>query len=604
MSNQYGGEINEKFRDDVRAMLKIPEQEHHKIYTALENLKKKYNDQKIVDEIFSESKEVKDKIHKASIKIKDKIMKKHPYATSIELIDKIKGYSKKYEFDDYEIKMIIDLVLYEKQTPLHGQQYPYTPLSKALGYVPQNYSYSTGTMTVEGPQVESLNAILTINRDFKELHSQVTLQSLVYESVDMAAVVGQVNYENINIYSYIHPVIVALFLPKIRLLEERMILASIAKIIANRKEGLPIQMQPEVELYDDICRDPVASQCTTSHDEPFTDLLNRCNVQTQLWNAVLHLRQGKYYVPGMNTFLSTLDRCKNNLYDAPEFTYVKDIGSIMQKLFGCFSLRPILVSTESVPTLISNNMVISNPTTSFSAPVLTTVPMIIVKLPLNNMYNSIAQKVDLKDSLISQQTYSNGHFIEKRVQKVFYCREVLVFYVPRKNLSSERYKFAQQYTITTLPVSTTALEKLNDTSVIVNKTITIGNDMFCLRSVVVVETKTSKLLNDEPIIVGCGALIIPPNEEGKSTNAFSPDISIPGTPPNPDCNSVLYYSPLGLFEDKTKHVAGTVTPIGLIPYAKSFQDTLSCIEYASTNGTVFIYNADRKDNIKCFGLNM
>ena len=52
MSNQYGGEINEKFRDDVRAMLKIPEQEHHKIYTALENLKKKYNDQKIVDEIF------------------------------------------------------------------------------------------------------------------------------------------------------------------------------------------------------------------------------------------------------------------------------------------------------------------------------------------------------------------------------------------------------------------------------------------------------------------------------------------------------------------------------------------------------------------------
>ena len=122
--------------------------------------------------------------------------------------------------------------------------------------------------------------------------------------------------------------------------------------------------------------------------------------------------------------------------------------------------------------------------------------------------------------------------------------------------------------------------------------------MFCLRSVVVVETKTSKLLNDEPIIVGCGALIIPPNAEGQSTNAFSPDSA------NPDCNSVLYYSPLGLFEDKAKHVAGTVTPIGLIPYAKSFQDTLSCIEYASTNGTVFIYNADRKDNIKCFGLNM
>jgi hypothetical protein len=597
MSNQYGGEISDKFRDDVRIMLKIPEQEHHKIYTALENLRKKYNDQKIVDEIFSEYKEVKDKIHKASIKIKDKIMKKHPYATSIELIDKIKRYSKKYGFDDYEVKMITDLVLYEKNTPLHGQQYPYTPLSKALGYVPQTYSYSTGTMTVEGPQVESLNAILTINRDFKELHSQVHLQSLVYESVDINAIVGSVSIDNINIYSYIDPVIAALFLPKIRILDERIILASIAKIIANRKEGLPIGSQPEMELYDDICRDPVASQCTTSHDEPFTDLLNRCNVQTSLWNAILHLRQGKYYVPGMNNFLFTLDRCKNNSYDAPEFTYVKDIGNIVQKLFGCFSLRPIYVTTESIPTLVSNNMLMtSNPTTSFNAPIVTTVPMIIVKLPLNNIYNSITQKVDLKDSLVSQQTYSNGHFLEKKIQKVSYCREILVFYVPRKNLSSQTYKYSQQFTIATLPVSTTSLEKLNDTSVIVHKSIPIGNDVFCLRSIVVVETKTSQLLNNEPIIVGSGALIIPPYKNDDSMRSFTTE--------DGECKAVLYYSPLGLFENKNTHQYGKVSPIGLIPYSSTYKDTISCIQYASTNGTVFVYHADRKEQLRNFGLNM
>lgn len=596
MSNQYGGEISDKFKEDVRAMLKIPQHEHHKIYTALEGLRRKYNDQKIVDEIFEEYKDVMAKIHKASIKIKDKIMKKHPYATSVELIDKIKGYSKKYGFDDHEVKMIIDLVLYEKNTPLHGQAYPYTPMSKALGYVPQSYSYTTGTMVVEGSQVESLNAIMTINRDMKELHQQVTLQSFLYQPLDVNAIVGTIPNENINIFSYIHPVIASLFLPKIRLLEERMILASIAKVISSRKEGAPLQMQPEVELYDDICRDPVSSQCTTSHDEPFTDLLNRCNVQTALWNAILHLRQGKYYIPGMNTLLSTLDRCKNNAYDAPEFTYVKDIGTIVQKLFGCFSLRPIFVTTETVPTLVGNNMLVgSNPVTSFSAPVFTSVPMIIVRLPASNIVNSITQTVDLKDSLVSQQTYGSGHFLERKVQKVSYCRELLTFYVPRRNLSSQTYRWAQQYTISTLPVSTTALEKLNDTSVVVNKTLQVGNDNFCLRSVVVVESKTSKLLNDEPIIVGCGAIIIPQSDDSDASDLMKQ---------SPDCNAALYYSPLGLFENKDMHKCNTINPIGLIPYSTSYNDTVSAIEYASTNGTVFFYHADRKEQLRNFGLNI
>jgi hypothetical protein len=582
MSDQYGGKISDNLKEDVRMLLRIKPNEHAKIYNAINELKKKHNSQKIVDEIVMGYKELMEKIQSKSIKIKDKILKKHPYASSVEYIDLIKRYARKYDFEDPEIEMVIKLILYEKNVPLHGYDLPYTPLSKALGYVPQNFSYTTGSMTVEGQQIESLNAILEMNKATKELHAQITLQSLVYTPFDETSMVKQMNSENVNLFSYVHPVIAALFIPKITLLEERMLLASIAKIISNRKDGIPIQMQPEVELYEDICRDPVSSQCSSSTDEPFTDLLNRANVQIQLWNSVLNLRQGKYYIPGMTTFLTAIDKCKNNEYDAPEFTYVKDIGTIVQKLFGSFSLRPIIVTTETIPTLVSNNIVaMGNTMGKITAPVITCIPMIIVRIPENNIVNSISQKVDLKDTLVSQQTYGHGNVLERRTQKVHSCREVLMFYVPRRSLMSQTYKYANQYTIKTLPVSTTALEKLNDTNVFVPNTIDIGTDKFNLRSVVVVETKTSQLLNGDEIIVGCGAIVIPPNQ------------SIPTD------NIGFYYSPLCLFEQKNNvHI----NPIGVLPFDVSYDNTPSCVEYAAKNGTVYVYHAERADRVRNFGL--
>lgn len=595
MSNQNGG-IDDRFKKDVEDLLKTPLHDHAKIYKKLEELKSKYNnDVKIVDAIFEAYKERMKKIQSLSKKIKEKLMKKYPYASNMELINKISGYKSKYEFGDYEEKMIIEMVLYDKHTPLHNNEYPYTPLSKALGYVPQNYSYSTGTMTVEGPQVESLNAILTINRDFKDLHAQVTLQSLTYEAMSVNAIVGTVDSSRINIYSHIHPVIVALFLPKIRILEERMLLTSIAKVIAARKEGTPLQMQPEVELYNDICCDPVSNQCTENTIEPFTDLLNRCNVQSMLWNSILHLRQGKYYIEGLSSLLTTLDRCKNNDYDAPEFTYVKDIGTIIQKLFGCFSLRPIYVAIENAPISINGGIIgNANALTSFSAVVPTAVPMIVVRIPNNNAVNTVTQQINLVDSLKSVQTYQTGHTLEKKIQRVIACREILVFYVPRRNLESQTFKYNQQYTITALPVSTTALEKLNDTDVACPHNISIGNDLFNLRSIVIVESKTSALLNNEHLIVGCGAIIIP--TENKDDNGISKLMD------NTDCSAVLYYSPLGLFEKDSQHENGKIRPIGLIPYKRQFKDSMCALQLASTNGTVYIYHAERKEKMDSFGL--
>jgi hypothetical protein len=554
--------------------------DQHSVHDALASLRKKYNDEKIVDEIYNRYKEKKVEIEKRARKIKQKLLAKYPYWDESQYHKRVREYQKKYDFSNEEFDIIMKYVKNDKGFTMHGVDannlLPFTPMSKALGYQPQNYSYTAGEMKVDAKQMDQLNDIMKIHKITTDLHNQVQLQSLVYTDVSINAITSQVDKSHVNLYSYIHPIVVALFLPKIPILEERMLLTSLAKLIVYRKEGTPFQTNPEVQFFEDLCRDPVESLCTTEN-EPFTDLLKRCTVQTQLWNLVLNLRQGKYYSGDLNQFLTAIDDCKNVTFDAPDFTHVKDLGNTCRKLFSCFSFRPIVVNTSPTGNINTSNML--NPIASIHAPFQTNLPMIVVRL---DPYDERQQTcIRLKDQISKKELFSKHKQMVVKQQDIVYCSEVLIFYVPRRYFNNPAIRVNRPYSFSTLPVSTASFEKLNKTTVEFEDTYVLPSmgQTFSLKSIVVVETITSKLIDNDEIIIGCSTIVKLDNES----------------------DTYLYYEPLGFSEESEAPVPGASCGEILHPIKRfDLSETRDCYtDLTTTKGSLYIYVADRADSSAC-----
>lgn len=539
---------------EVHNLMKKNADKQKSTYVIIEDLKQKYKDEQIVDAVMNKYNEKLRRVKKIAEKIRDRLVAKYPNLTMKEYIDKVSEYKKKYNFDDSEMSHILNL-LFQNKTGLANSEVldiTYNEMSKALGFIPASYNFN-GKMNVKQDELEQLQAILTIASATKELHSQVTLQSLLYESVSPVAINGQFDRPRVNVFSFVHPVVAALFIPKIKFLDEHMLIASVANIVQQRYNGQDLTTQPDYELYMDIATDPSEAACSVGKVKPFNDLLNRCNVQTKLWEAVLNLRQGKYYTNDLSSFILAIDNCRNSVFDAADLAYVKDEGTIMRKLLSAFSIRPIIVSTAPLYGISSASSNIA----SLAATHITTLSMITVRIPLMDKVKT--QALSLSDSLEQRQLYIHRRQITVKTQQIMYSRDLLIFYIHRRFQTVNLARLTRPYQMAILPITMSQYERLHRAQVNFNFDMPIGTQLFTLSSVVAVETAP----NDENLIISCSALIRRPNK-----------------------NDALQYSPLDLMSENPDKIE----PMKFMPLnTPLYSSSESMYKKASTNGTLFVY---------------
>lgn len=528
-SSNRGDDIDK----EVHSLMKKSIDKQRATYSILDELKSKYKDEEIVDSIMRKYNEKMKRVRKLAEKIKERLVSKYPNLSMKEYIEKISDYKKKYNFDDSEMQSIVNLIFLAKSSFSNPEAFDvnYNEMSKALGFVPASYNLG-GKLHVKKDELDQLQMILTIASATKELQDQVTLQSLIYKSCDPVAIQTEGFDKNkINIFSFIHPVVAALFIPKFQLLDQHMILASIAKIVAYKANGQELQTQPEYELYWDIATDPAETACVNK-TKPFNDLVNRCNVQTKLWEAVLNLRQGKYYTNDLSSFIMAIDNCRASVFDAADLAYVKDEGTIMRKLLAAFSIRPTIVITMPVYGITPLTSHISSVSTSQ----ITTLPMITMRIPMT--LNQQSEPIDLCDSLSQEQLYIHHRQLTVKQQQILYSREILVFYVHRRYQSFNTARLTNPYKITHLPITMGQFERLQNVQVDVPCNLVIpqesvsgnGGQKFELVSAICVETRPIQRdceegrpeicrdRNTAEIIVSCSAYIRDKNLELTSEN--------------------------------------------------------------------------------------
>ncbi len=569
-------------------------------YQVINRLREKYTDRDLVNSIFEAYKERQNYILRKAKKFKQLLLDHYAdrQLTETELIRKAKKYQKKVDLSDDEFEMFVALVKHDRTLESQMFALPATKMAQTLGFS-QTLLHTADALNVPVEEESVVQDILRMYGETKSLHSQVVLQSLTYKECAPEALNGKVCRDKHNFYSFVHPVVAALFLPKVKLLEEHMLIANFGYIIHCKKHGLPIMTLPDFELYWDLIRDPNDHVCDS--ESAIKDLRNRFYLQTKLWDSVLNLRQGKYYQDNLNDFLAAIDQCRSNIYDAPDLTYVKDEGAILRRILGAFSLRPTLVVTRRLWGMLGTTAPFL-PTGYYGAQGIVsppiTVPMVTLRLPLKSGVAGTVPRVNIEDALSQPQWFVENNMIIPKVQDIIHSRDVLFFYVGRRYKHISISRLSTPYNFTSLPMTVAGWERLNDINVGYQPVMNILDDKYSLKSVVTIDsTEVTVSAPDckdtkKNLIVGSNAIVFCEHTVPSVLTGPQP-APAPGVPAPPavlpGTKTVHRYDPLGAALGSAGRLAAALGPAKQTVPVQNITGDPTLTNTIETKGTIFMY---------------
>ena len=464
--------------------------------TEFLRLRNKYDNQELVDKIQTAYLASYHKMVRRAKKFAHHIREKHGnsnYPFSV-LLEKAHAYKKKLGLSDVEFaefKRIYEQELAGTGTP--EVLLPSTLMMKTLGAMPTGLT--AAKMRLAPEDSGHMEHLLKEYSSQKPLHAQVLLQSIQYKDCDYEALTGEYKRElGMRPGEHIHPVIAALFFPKIDFLEQTFLHSNMAGIVKSRYNDEPLVSRPDYELFYHLTMDPNDVVCSSK--SPIADLKHRSNVQHQLWNSVLHLRNGQYYGTQFREFISAVDMCKLNKHDNPDLVYGRYDGTVMKRLLAAFSFRPTVVATHHMMLPFAQN-----PYNITNLPKVMSIQMINLKLPAPFRSTGIPA-INLDQAKQQTQFFLEGGLIIPRYTDIIYSRGVLMFYVDRR-ANVMKIPGIKPLNFSQFPTTLAGFERLNNRVVNFNFRTTIRDDNYDLRSVVLSEVNTNvKNATNQNIVVG------------------------------------------------------------------------------------------------------
>ena len=493
-NNAVDEQVKRLLKDGIRG--KIPS-------STISELRRKFNDDHLLDKIqevfYERLNEIKTRARKFA-----KLVEKKFGAKGLPLhivLKETKRYKDKYQLSDIEFdefrkqyqKLLNSRLPIEEQMDL----IPNTNMAQLFGDIA-----STEGLIIKDSDYPVLQDIIKMYTMTRTTHSSVILQSMQYENCAPEVMSGLFDPQKHNTACSIHPLIAAMFIPKIQLFEEHFLFTNIAYIVKSKNERVPLNNMADINLLHHMIND--ANDIVCSSDTPLKDIRLRCSLQNSLWLNVLSLRNGKFFDCVGNDFFAAIDECKINSYDAPDLLYVGDEGIVLKRLLSAFSFRPLVVSTNPIfgtygTTNPVNFPVITNRVVAH--------PLLTLRLPSSNSNGQLS--INLDSAISQSQVYlENGMFVPK-TQEVIFTKGVMIFHVPRRTISPDKnYKnlISPIPQFEQIPSHILRNERINEIQVTFDEVLTIRQENYFLRSAVFLEVHEDKNTGDQ-IVIGTGAII-------------------------------------------------------------------------------------------------
>ena len=397
-----------------------------------------------------------------------------------------------------------------------------------------------------------------------------------------------------NPHCHVHPVIAAMFLPKIEIFENTIILANIAYIVKQKYNKKPIMTSNDYELFYNMIRDPTDVVC--SGESPVKDLLKRSQLQCKLWESIATLRNGRYYDCSVTALGAAVETCRRTYEENPDLIYDSDEGSYLTKIFGAFSLRPTVMS--QVPIVQSNVLGVTIGTPGYggpSVPKVHTVPFITVRLPpqASGLYNN--QPISMIDLGTYVSSFPNfvmedGTLVQKS-NEIIYTNGVLVYYVPRRSNLLNLGKLINPMEFNRLPRVVHGFDRINKTQIKVPMDIPVsGHQTLILKSSVLLELHQDENdISELDLIIGNYSILF---DETRKAFEYNPR------------RSAIHNDKVGYYRTVDVDANVPANEADPIRVSRNYQTPVTCLdgvdsvklqEIFETTGSIFIYK-DMDDN--------
>jgi hypothetical protein len=545
-------------------------------------LKHKKTSEDKIEENVQKLTDARERVKKYARKFIEKMDQYYGLHDVPSIVKKAAKFAEKHELNNVERDAIVALALkgdvHNTFNPLN--QLKYSEMSKFMGME----SPAGQVLNIQSKDYQPLNEIVKLFETSRIIHTDIKNQISLYRDCAYEAISGQYERNRANLSIHIHPVVVALFLPKIEAIERRMLYTNIGRIVLQRAlpyinrhiqlwdNVMPGELESEWELTCDFVTDPNSLQYF-SEDTPVTNMLKRFTIQIELWKNVLNLRQGRYYSlgsygsdDGINGLLRVLTQYDWSYFDSPDMYHIQDEGSILRKLLAVFSYRPTFAQITSITT---RNLVSVN--ANYSGLQRTTflnIPVVNVRIPSVYAVNATNVNVSLAGALSQSDFFIEHKSLVPKSKSVMYSKDVVFFYVNRRYQAVNHAMINTcQFSYTTLPYQSWNIGQaaVNYTPVDFREQMQIGNSAYNLRSLVTVYRPPVA----ENIFHGSSCVVIK------------------------DSNHIYYYNPLlaNYSEDLGNGQIHTNTPIGTIDYQANNPDDVCVENLGQKYATIFVYTA-------------
>ena len=534
-----------------------------------------------VEEVVAKLTDARERVRKYARKFIEKIDQHYGLHDVPAIVRKAIKYAEKHELTAAEKDAIISMALKgdvnNTLNPLN--QLRYSEMSKFMGIESQ----SGQVLNIQSKDYQPLNEIVKLFETSRIVHTDVKNQLALYRDCATEAVLGTYDKSRANISIHIHPVIVALFLGRIKAIENRMLLTNIGRVVISRalpyiNRNIPLwdnimggELESEWQLTWDIVNDP-NSLAYFSDDTPITNMHKRFKIQVALWKNVINLRQGRFYSLGnydtdddINGLLRVLSSYDWSYFDAPDMYHVQDEGSVLRKLLAAFSLRPTFAQ---VTTLSSRALLGSVNYNSLQRTTFLNIPIVNVRLP--TLLSPNAGQMSLQRSLAQSDFFIEHKTLVPKYRSVWFTRDLLFFYANRRYqaVNLARLNFNISYTSVPYQAYNIGQSAVNDTPLEFGYDIRIADTTLALRSIVTIYRPPVA----QSIIGGSSCIVLPD----------------PAANRNPDENH--FYNPLlanFVYEENGTYRSND--PISLIAREDNRPNRESINDLGQKYGTIFTY---------------
>ena len=415
-----------------------------------------------------------------------------------EVVEHSRRHAAKIGLGDSDLRMFE--VLYQNIADKASNNFPNSnrnsAVGKALGTINPPF-VSKNNLKVASGDRQYVDEIMRISALNKQEHARCVLQADAYTIHGMHEVLTQSVFQPgiHNKSCAVHPLVVALFGPKITILDQRMLHSNLARIIVDRLQGLPIRNRADFEFFIDLTTDQQESVCDSK--SIFSDILKRIEVQEMLRRTVWQMRGGQMYECNTSGLIAALDNCALNPADSPHLLYVRDEGTMLRRLLHCFSFKPTHVTTRPIFAM-----------TGMVPPIgrLDQLTMVNVQIPHHSLDgNNDDISIPLAVGLQTPHWYLENGIVIPKQNSIVYSREVIFFYVNRRYQSvGSMYNSAFQFS--KIPVAISGFHKINTVSIDLKQAMKIHQHVYILRSVVcaTIDENNSKMYN------GCCTYLLNP----------------------------------------------------------------------------------------------